>query len=46
MGFIYEEKQSQSLLVDFIWRTEDLSFANFAERKVNATKLGIHTADA
>ena len=25
---------------------EDLSFANFADRKVNATKLGIHAADA
>jgi Helix-turn-helix domain len=25
MGFTYEEKQSQSPLVDFIWRTEDLT---------------------
>ena len=25
---------------------EDLSFANFADSKVNATKPGIHTADA
>ena len=25
MGFIYEEKQSQSFLVDFLWRTEDLT---------------------
>ena len=25
MGFTYEEKQSQSSLVDFIWRTEDLT---------------------
>jgi hypothetical protein len=25
---------------------EDLSFANFADSKVNATKLGIHIADA
>ena len=25
MVFVYEEKQSQSLLVDFIWHTEDLT---------------------
>jgi len=25
MGFTYEEKQSVSPLVDFIWRTEDLT---------------------
>jgi hypothetical protein len=25
MGFIYEKKQSQSPLVDFIWRAEDLT---------------------
>ena len=25
MGFIYEEKQSQSPLVEFIWLTEDLT---------------------
>ena len=25
---------------------EDLSFANFADSKVNAIKLGIHTVDA